>query len=76
MTVEVSGDSVEVLDGATRRQLGQLAGRSALRFSGGNDGTPDRVLASWVVNARAGTTVTVTAAHDRAGRATAVCTLG
>jgi hypothetical protein len=50
-------------------QLGQLEGRVATRFSRGNDGTPDRALCSWVVQAEAGTIVTVTVSHERAGRA-------
>ena len=74
--VAVSGDGVDVLDGPSRRQVGQLAGRSALRFNHGNDGTPDRALASFVVRAPAGTTVDVTATHPRAGRATAPIVLG
>ena len=33
-----------------------------------HDGTPDRVLATWVVRAAAGTTVDVVARHERAGQ--------
>ena len=63
----------EVLGGANRQQLGQLDGRVSYRMNGGemSDGTPDRVLASWVVRAPAGSTVDVVASHPRAGRATA-----
>jgi hypothetical protein len=46
-----------------------------MRFSSGNDGTPDRALASWVVQSTEGTRVEVVAAHDRAGRVSATCTL-
>ncbi|MGA1362876.1 MAG: hypothetical protein ACO36A_08135, partial [Ilumatobacteraceae bacterium] len=58
--------------------FGNLAGRSAQRLTGGmrNDGTPDRHLHSWVVRAGAGTTVTVTASHERAGTVTATVSLG
>lgn len=69
------GDAFEVIDGPARRKLGQLAGRAALRFSDGNDGTPDRALATWVVRAPAGTTLRIVAAHDRAGRVTSECPL-
>ena len=71
ITVEieaVDGATCEIVDGPSRRKLGQLAGRAVLRFGDVNDGTPDRTLASWVVRAPAGSTLRVTAAHDRAGR--------
>jgi hypothetical protein len=70
LTATVSGEGVEVVGGPARLQLGQLEGRASMRFRGGSDGTPDRVLATWVVRAGAGATVTVEASHDRAGRAT------
>jgi hypothetical protein len=54
--------------GHARQELGQLAGRVAQRFHDGkNDGTPDRVLASWVVQGAVGTEVTVAVSHQRAG---------
>lgn len=68
IVAELHGGGVEVIDGPSRRQLGQLDGRASLRFRRGNDGTPDRVLVSWVVRAAPGTSVTVEAFHDRAGR--------
>ncbi|MFZ9042210.1 MAG: M14 family metallopeptidase [Ilumatobacteraceae bacterium] len=83
VTVEVVG--VEVLDGPARRRLGveaagsvggQLEGRSALRFRGANDGTPDRALVRFVVRADAGDELTVVARHDRAGAATVTRRLG
>jgi hypothetical protein len=79
ITVEIEAlgtGSIDVLDGPARRKLGQLEGRLAGRFSHGNDGTPDRVLASWIVRARAGSSVKITAAHDRAGRVSIECLLG
>jgi hypothetical protein len=60
----------EVLDPPARREVGQLAGRSAHELRGGrtNDGTADRVLVTWTVRAAAGADVTVEARHQRAGR--------
>ncbi len=68
ITVEVGGDGVEVLDGPSRRRVGQLAGASAARFNRANDGTPDRTSGSWVVRAAAGTVVDIRVNHDRSGR--------
>lgn len=65
-------DGVAVVGGPNRVQLGQLSGRSAQRLNAGsrNDGTPDRVLARWIVRARdadAVARVTAVAKHPRAG---------
>ena len=57
-----------VLDGPASRTFGQLQGRSALRFTDGNDGTPDRALVRWAVRASPDTVVTVILKHDRAGQ--------
>jgi len=66
--VEIDGDGVvEVLDGAVRRTLGQLAGSSSARFTNGAESTPDRASCSWLVRAAPGTTVSVTVQHQRAG---------
>ncbi|MEO7398048.1 MAG: M14 family metallopeptidase [Ilumatobacteraceae bacterium] len=65
---------VEIVGGPNRVKLGQLSGRSAYRLDGGarNDGTPDRVLATWIVrvaeSARLDDVVAV-ASHQRAGTA-------
>ena len=59
--------SIDVLDGAARRTLGQLAGSSSARFTNSTDSTPDRTSCSWLVRAEAGTTITVTLRHQRAG---------
>ena len=69
LTDVTAGGSVTVVDAPARRELGQLAGRSGFRLDGGgrNDGTPDRVLTTWLVRAAAGTTLTVEARHPRAG---------
>jgi hypothetical protein len=72
---EVAG-GVEVLGGPARLELGQLDGRSAARFGGRHDGTPDRVLATWVVRAPAGTEVRVQVSHQRAGSVAAAVVLG
>jgi hypothetical protein len=69
IVAELHGAGATRIGGPARVQLGQLEGRAATRFSRANDGTPDRALCSWVVQAAAGTTVTVTVSHERAGRA-------
>jgi hypothetical protein len=68
LVADLSGATV--LGGPSRVELGQLQGNGAARFSDQHDGTPDRVLTSWVVRASAGTNVQVTARHPRAGTAT------
>ncbi|MEP6300022.1 MAG: carboxypeptidase, partial [Ilumatobacter sp.] len=75
ITVELQSDDIEFLDGPARRQAGQLEGRVALRFAGGNDGTPDRALVSWTIRGGMGTGITVEARHPRAGRVTRTITL-
>jgi murein tripeptide amidase MpaA len=64
---------VRLVSGEARRSLGQLAGRSEQRSSatwwGYSPGTSDRALAEWLVAAPQGSTVSVTARHDRAGTA-------
>jgi len=72
---EVAGTGVTVVGGPARQKLGQLDGRAALRFTDGHDGTPDRALATWVVEADPGTEVTVSVWHPRAGRVEATLTL-
>ena len=69
-----------LVGGTVRRTLGHLAGRSRVttmvaEFGGVLDGTPDRAVATWVVEADAGTTITVTATHPRAGTVSAELTL-
>lgn len=64
MVAELHG--AEVLGSPARHELGQLGGRLDMQFSyGKNDGTPDRVLTSWVVRAAAGATVELTVSHQR-----------
>ena len=60
---------VEIIGGVNRQQLGQLAGRSGHRIDGGshNDGTPDRVLARWLVRAGDVAGIVAVAVHPRAG---------
>jgi murein tripeptide amidase MpaA len=76
IVAELSVPDGEVV-GEARHPLGQLAGRADIRRDGGarNDGTPDRALATWVVRARRGTVVELTATHPRAGTARANLTL-
>jgi murein tripeptide amidase MpaA len=67
--------NAHLVDGDAHRSLGQLAGRSDQRSTatwwGYTAGTPDRGVADWVVSAPAGTRLTATASHDRAGVAKA-----
>lgn len=74
LVAELSGD-VDVIGGLGRRELGQLEGRSAARFAGMVDGTPDRTLVAWTVRGAAGTQVAVTVVHQRAGQAATTVTL-
>jgi hypothetical protein len=67
---------IDVLDGAARRTLGQLAGSSSARFTNGTVGTPDRTTCSWLVRAKSATTITVTVRHQRAGSDSIELTLG
>ena len=74
LVAELSGATV--VGGPARLELGQLAGRLAQRFAyGKHDGTPERVLATWVVSAPAGTSVQVAISHERAGRCATTVTL-
>ena len=61
---------VGVIDGPSRRQLGQLSGAAAARLSRPNDGTPDRALATWLVRTAEAVSavLAVDVAHPRAGR--------
>jgi len=67
--------------GGARQELGQLGGRLDMNFNsannGGtnNDGTPERVLATWIVKGISGTQITIDASHQRAGRCAASVTL-
>lgn len=75
MVAELTGASVQ--GGPARQELGQLGGRLDMQFSyGKNDGSPDRALATWVVQAPAGNTVHVAVSHQRAGSASVSVTLG
>jgi hypothetical protein len=70
LTVELRlPDGATIVDGANRRKLGQLAGRAGFRLNGGarNDGTPDRVLATWLVRTDEPAAIVAVAVHPRAG---------
>ncbi|MBI4885397.1 MAG: carboxypeptidase [Actinobacteria bacterium] len=78
LTAELSGAKVVSGGGHgnARQELGQLSGRLGLNFNyAKNDGTPERVLAAWVVSAKRGATVTVEVSHQRAGRCSVTLTL-
>ena len=76
IVVELTGDGVDVLDKPARREVGQLEGRAAMRFTLGNDGTPDRVLVTWTVMAEEGAVANIVAKHDRSGQVSVTCPLG
>jgi len=65
IVAELTGATV--IGGPARQQLAQLDGRAAARFGFWHDGTPDRALVTWIVEADAATEVELTARHDRAG---------
>lgn len=74
LVAELSGATV--VGSPARLELGQLEGRLALQFNGGkHDGTPERVLASWIVQGAPGTAITVQVSHQRAGSHTVQLTL-
>jgi hypothetical protein len=74
IVVELTGATV--VDGPARREHGQLGGRLNHRFAfGKHDGSPERLLATFVVQAPAGTTVHASVQHQRAGRTGADITL-
>lgn len=75
VTVELASDDIEIIDGPARCRLGQLDGRIASRFRGGNDGTPDRALASWTLRGGVGTEIEVVVRHPRAGQVTRIIEL-
>lgn len=75
ITAQVEGDGIETIGSPARHQLGQLEGRAELRFRNGNDGTPDRLLASWTVRAASGTAMGVEVRHPRCGVVTTSVTL-
>lgn len=74
LVAELSGATV--VGSTARQELGQLTGRLNLQFlAWKNDGTPDRVQVSWVVQGAAGTEVTVAVSHQRAGSQSVTVTL-
>ena len=74
LVAELSGAAV--VGGIARQELGQLGGRLDHRFHyGKSDGTPERVLVGWTVRAAAGTAVSVSVRHQRAGSLDATITL-
>jgi hypothetical protein len=75
IVVELTGDGVDVLDKPARREVGQLEGRAAMRFTLRNDGTPDRVLVAWTLTAEEGAIANIVAKHDRSGRVSVTCPL-
>ena len=72
------GTAVDLVEGEARVRIGQLEGRARFLLDGGmmSDGTPDRHLQTWLVRARSGTKLMLTASHQRAGTVSATITLG
>jgi murein tripeptide amidase MpaA len=69
----------KVIGGERKVELGQLEGRvhrRSLLWWASNDATSDRVKVEWVVEAPAGSPVTVEARHQRAGTVRRELTLG
>ena len=78
--VEISGansSAIEVIEGEAKVRIGQLEGRSKVLLDGGamSDGTTDRHLQTWIIRAKSGSVVTLSASHQRAGSASATVTL-
>jgi murein tripeptide amidase MpaA len=69
-------DGATLVTGERRAEAGQLSGR-ALKNSSmwGGDPTTDRTKVEWVVRAPAGSTLTITASHQRAGKIAKTVTL-
>ena len=70
--------AVDLVEGEARVRIGQLDGRARFLLDGGmmSDGTPDRHLQTWLVRARSGTKLMLTASHQRAGTVSTTITLG
>jgi hypothetical protein len=69
-------DGAVLVSGKLRVEAGQLAGRALkLKAYWPNDPTDDRVRLDWVVRAPAGSTVTLKATHQRAGKVSRTVTL-
>ena len=74
---QTDGTPAQLVEGEARVRVGQLDGRSKILLDGGamSDGTPDRHLHTWLVRGKSGTTLTLTAAHQRAGTVSTIITL-
>jgi hypothetical protein len=62
-------DGAKLVGGETKVEAGQLTGRALRRslFWWDSDATTDRAKVEWVLEAPEGSTVTITARHERAG---------
>ena len=67
ITVEISG--ALTISCEAHAKVGQLSGRAMFLLNGGqmSDGTPDRLMHSWIVRASRGADVTLTVRHPRCG---------
>ena len=77
-TTASGGASLGWPEGEARVRIGQLEGRARFLLDGGmmSDGTPDRYLQTWLIRARSGTKLMLTASHQRAGTVSTTITLG
>jgi hypothetical protein len=75
ITVEISGATT--IGCAAKEKVGQLSGRAMFLLNGGamSDGTPDRLMHSWVVRASHGAEVALTVRHPRCGEVRATLKL-
>ena len=71
------GTSLDLIEGEARVRIGQLEGRSKFLLDGGalSDGTPDRRMHTWMIRAKPGTALTISASHQRAGSVSTSLTL-
>jgi hypothetical protein len=76
IVVELTGEQVTVIDKPARREVGQLEGRAAMRFTRRRDGTPDKALVAWTVQADEGAVANIVAKHDRSGQVSVTCPIG
>ena len=72
LSIETEAGDFEIIHGEARVRAGQLSGRMQFVLDGGamSDGTPDRHLHTWTIRATSGTSVRLTASHQRAGTVT------
>ncbi|MEL6893018.1 MAG: M14 family metallopeptidase, partial [Actinomycetota bacterium] len=71
----IAGEAASVVDGPSRRHVGQLAGAMSARFDRGRNGSPERAIVRFTVRAPIDSELTIEARHQRAGRRVVTLTL-